>query len=100
MFSGTFRRKYYKGKENPCSTPSAMSKPYCEKCNKQVVWSTLSWKPRLRSCKSYVHKKVCSCKIVTNFNDECRDQEIPFKYLAFVIIDAVKNGFDMTHKDT
>ena len=54
MFPGTFRRKYYKGKENPCATPSVMSKPYCEKCNKQVVWYTLSWNPRLRSCKSFV----------------------------------------------
>ena len=40
---------------------------------------------------SHIKKNVRSCKIATHFIDECCDEEIPFKYLAFVIIDVVNN---------
>ena len=63
-----------------------------KKCKKQGVGSTISWKPRLRNYKSQIKNNVCSCRIVTHFIDECSDEEIPFKYLAFVIIDEVNNN--------
>ena len=40
---------------------------------------------------SHIKKNVRSCKIATHFIDECCDEEIPFKYLAFVIINVVNN---------
>ena len=40
---------------------------------------------------SHIKKNVRSCKIATHFIDECCDKEIPFKYLAFVIINVVNN---------
>ena len=58
--------------------------------------STISWKPRLRNYKSHIKKNVRSCKIATHFIDECCDEEIPFKYLAFVIIDVVINTSGLT----
>ena len=68
-----------------------------EKCKKQGVGSTISWKPRLNNYKSHIKKNVRSCKIATHFNEEC-DDEIPFKCLAFVIImDMVNNTSGLTH---
>ena len=40
---------------------------------------------------SHIKKNVRSCKIATHFIDECCDEEIPFNYLAFVIINVVNN---------
>ena len=64
---------------------------YCKKCEKQGVGSTISWKPRLHNYKSHIKKNVRSCKIATHFIDDCCDEEIPVKYLVFVIIDVVNN---------
>ena len=64
---------------------------YCKKYKKQGAGAKISWKQRLRNYKSQIKKNVLSCKIPTNFIDECCDEEIPFKYLAFVIIDVVSN---------
>ena len=69
---------------------------YCKKCKKQGVGSTISWKPKLSNYKSHIKKNVRSCKIATQFIDESCDKEIPFKYLAFVIIDVIKNTSDLT----
>ena len=69
---------------------------YCKKCKKQVVESTISWKPRLRNYESHVRNNVRSCKIATHFIDECCNEEIPFKYLAYFIIDVVNNTSGLT----
>ena len=63
-----------------------------KKCKKQGVGSTISWIPRLRNYESQIKNNVCSCRIVTHFIDECSDEEIPFKYLAFAIMDVVNNN--------
>ena len=39
---------------------------------------------------------ACFCQIATHFIDECCDEEIPFKYLAFVIIHMINNTSDLT----
>ena len=69
---------------------------YCKSCKKQSVGSTISWKPRLRNYKSHIKQNVRSCKIATHFTNECCDEEIPFKYLAFVIIDVANNTCVLT----
>ena len=66
------------------------------KCKKQGVGSTISWKPKLRNYKSHIKKNVRSSKIAAHFIDESCDEEIPFKYLVFVIIDAVNNTSGLT----
>ena len=45
---------------------------------------------------SHIKKNVRSCKIATHFIDQCCDEEIPFRYLAFIIIDVVTNTFSLT----
>ena len=40
---------------------------------------------------SHIKKNARSCKIATHFIDECCDDEIPFKYLVF---DMVNIWFD------
>ena len=89
-------RNYYIRRDSTCSTPNVVYMAYCKKCKKQGVGSTISWKPRLRNYKSHIKKNVRSCKIATHFIDECCDEEIPFKYLAFVIIDVVNNTSGLT----
>ena len=69
---------------------------YCKKCKKQGVGSTISWKPRLRNFKTHIKKNVRSGKIAKHFIDEICDEEISFKYLAFVIIDVVNNTSGLT----
>ena len=69
---------------------------YCKKFKKQGVGSTISWKPRLRNYKKHIKKNVCCRKIATHFINECCYEEIPFKYLAFVIIDVVNNTSGLT----
>ena len=64
---------------------------YCKKCKEQGVWSKISWKPRLHNYKSHIKK------ISTHFFDECCDEEVPFKYLAFVIINTVNNISGLAH---
>ena len=72
-------------------TANVVYMEYCKKCKKQNLGSTISWEPRLRNYKSHIKKNVCSCKIATRFVDECCDEEIPFKYLAFVVTDMVND---------
>ena len=62
---------------------------FCRKCKKQSVGFKILWKPRLCNYKSHIKKHVCSCQITAHFIDKCCDEEIPFKYLAFFIIDVV-----------
>ena len=93
VISNATGRKYYIRRNTICSTPNVV---YCKKCKKQSVGSTISWKPRLRKYKSHIKKNVRSCKIATHFIDECCDEEIAFKYLAFVIIDVVNNTSGLT----
>ena len=63
---------------------------------KAICWSHTFVKPILRNYKSHVKKNACSCKIATHFIDECFDKEMPFKYLAFVIIGVVNNTSGLT----
>ena len=63
---------------------------------KAICWSHTFVKPILRNYKSHVKKNACSCKIATHFIDECCDKEMPFKYLAFVIIAVVNNTSGLT----
>ena len=37
---------------------------------------------------------------MTSFDGECSYKEIPFKYLAFFIVEAVNNGYGLTPNDT
>ena len=70
---------------------------YCKLRKKQGVGSTISWRPRLCNYKSHIKKIFHSCKVVTPFMDECFDEEIPFKYLKFVIIDVVNITSGLKH---
>ena len=92
VISNANGRKYYIRRDRNCSTPNVVYMAYCKKCKKQGVGSIISWKPRLRNYKSHIKKNVHSCKIATHFIDECCNEERPFKYLAFVIIDVVNNA--------
>ena len=96
VISNATGRKYYIRRDSTCSTPNVVYMAYCKKCKKQGVGFTISWKPRLRNYKNHIKKNVRSCKIATHFIDECSDEEIPFKYLAFVIIDVVNNTSGLT----
>ena len=95
VISNATGRKYYIRRDSPYSTSNVVYMAYCKKCKK--VQSRISWKPRLRNYKSYIKKNVRSCKIAAHFIDECCDEEIGFKYLAFVIIDVVNNTSGLTH---
>ena len=53
--------------------------------------------PQFHGNQSHMIKNVCSCRITTHFIDECCDEEIHFKYLAFVIIEKVNNTSVLTH---
>ena len=91
MISNATERKYYIRRDNIGSTPNVLYMAYCKKCKKQSVGSRISRKTRLRNYKSHIKKNFRPCRIVTHFIDECCDEEIHFKYLAFVVIDVVKN---------
>ena len=73
---------------------------YCKKCKKQGVGSTISWKTRLCNYKNHINNIFHSCKIATHFMDKCFDEEIPFKYLKFVIIDVVNITSGLTRNQT
>ena len=96
MISSATGRKYYIHRDSTCSTPNVAYKTYCKKCKNQGVGSTISWKLRLHYYNSHIKKNVRFSKITTHFIDECCDEEIPFKYLAFVIIDLVNNTSGLT----
>ena len=96
VISNATGRKYYIRRDSTCSTPNVVYMAFCKKCKKQGLGSTISWKPRLGNYNSHIKKNVHSCKIATHFIDECCDDEIPFKYLAFVIIDVVNNTSGLT----
>ena len=83
--------------DSSCSAPNFVYLAYCKKDKKQSVGSTISWKTRIRIYKTHIKKDIRSCKIATHFIDECCDEEIPFKYLAFVIIDRVNNTSGLTY---
>ena len=85
LISNATGRKYYKRRDSTCYMAS------CKKCEKQGVKSTSSRKPRLGNCESHIKKNARSRNMATHFIDECCDEEIPLKYLAFVIIDTVNN---------
>ena len=66
---------------------------YHKQYKKQGVGSTILWKPRLRNYKGHFKKNVRSCTIATLMNfDKCCAEKIPFKYLAFIIIDVFNNN--------
>ena len=92
-------RKFSIRRDSTCTTPNVVYMAYCLKCNKQGVGSTVSWKPRLSNYKSHIKKKVHSCRIVSHFIDECFDNDVPFKNLAFIIIDVVENTNGLTHDE-
>ena len=96
MISNATGRKYYIHWDSTCFTPNVVYKAYCKKSKNQGVGSTISWKLRLRYCNSDIKKNVRFCKITTHFIYECCDEEIPFKCLAFVIIDLVNNTSHLT----
>ena len=96
MISNATERKYYIRRDSTCSAPNVVYLTYCKKCKKQSVGSRISWKTRLRNYKSHIKKNFRPCRIVTHFIDECCDEEIHFKYLAFVIIDVVSNTSGLT----
>ena len=96
VISSATGTKYYIRRDSTCSAPNFVYMAYCKKCKNQGVRSTISSRPRLHKNKSYVEKNVRSQKIATHFIDECCDDKIPFKYLAFVIIDVVNNTSDLT----
>ena len=97
MISNATGSKYYIRRHTSCFTPNVVYMAYCKNVkSKQGVGSTISWKSRLRNYKSRIKKNVRSSKIATHFIDECCDEEIPFKYLVFVIIDVVNNKSDLT----
>ena len=64
---------------------------YCKKGKTQGVGFIILWKPRLRNYKSHIKKTVRSCQISVYFVDKYFDEEMPFKYLSFFIIDIVNN---------
>ena len=74
-----------------CSTDNVIYLCYCMKCKKQGVGSTMKWKPRLANYKSHVKNNVKSCSIVKHFQETCRDDSDPFKYMRFIILDYVDN---------
>ena len=96
MISNATERKYYIRRGNICSTPNVLYMAYCKNCKKLSVGSRISWKTRLRNYKSHIKKNFRPCRIVTHFIDECFDEEINFKYLAFVVIDVVSNTSGLT----
>ena len=87
---------YYILRDSTCSTVNNVYIAYCKKCKKQDVEFTISWKPRLCSYKSHIKKRIFSCRIATHFIDKCCDEQIPFKHLAFIIIDVVNNTSCLT----
>ena len=89
-------RKYYILQDSSCSTPNVVYMVYCKKSKKRGAGSTVSWTPRLCSYKSHIKKNIRSCKIETHFTGECCDEDIPFKYLVFAIIDVVNNTSSLT----
>ena len=89
-------REYYVRWDSSCSIPNVVYMAYCKNCKKQSVVSTISRKPRLCKYESHIKKNGRSCNIVTHFICECCDEEILFKYLAFVIIDAVNTTSGLT----
>ena len=98
VISNATGRKYYIRWDSICSPPNVVYMAHCKKFKMQGAASTISWKPKLRNFKSHVKKNALSCKIATHYIDECCDEEIPFKYLTFAIIDVVNNTSGLTRK--
>ena len=100
VISNATGRKYYIRRDSTCSTPNFVYMvyymAYCKRCKKQGVGSTISWNPRSRNYKSHIEKNVRSCKITIHFIDKFCNEEIPFTYLAFVIIEVVNNTPGLT----
>ena len=61
-----------------CDTKNVLYLPYCKKCNKQGVWSSIEWKPRLRNYKSNIKSKYPTCSIVNQLIDEYNDHHVLF----------------------
>ena len=92
------RRNYCIRRDSTCFAPNFVYIPYHKQYKKQGVGSTILWKPRLRNYKIHFKKNARSCAIATLMNfDKCCDEEIPFKYLAFIIIDVFHNASGLTH---
>ena len=77
-----------------CNTPNVIYVAECKKCRGQGVGSTTKWKPRLGNYKSHINNGHKTCRIVRHFLEVCicSNQEDPFEYLSFHIIDTVDNA--------
>ena len=92
------RRNYYIRRNSTFFAPNFVYMPHHKQYKKQSVGSTILWKPRLRKYKIHFKKNARSCTIATLMNfDKCCDEEIPFKYLAFITIDVFHNTSGLTH---
>ena len=78
-------------KNMDCETPNVVYATECLKCGKQGVGSTIKWKPRLSNYKSHIKNNRKTCRIVKHFMDECRDNNVPHKFLKFHILDCLDN---------
>ena len=60
-------RVYKVKRSTSCVSKNVIYIAFCLNCLKQVVGSTVDWKPRLRNYKSHINKKVRSCSIVNHY---------------------------------
>ena len=60
-------RVYKVRRSTSCVSKNVICIAFCLNCLKQVVGSTVDWKPRLRNYKSHINKKVRSCSIVNHY---------------------------------
>ena len=96
-FSSAHGRKHYICHD---STYATLHIPHiANKVINKALSPTVSLKPILHNYKSPIKKNAHSCKIVKHFINECSDREMPFKYLAFVILDVVKNRSGLTRNE-
>ena len=82
-----------------CSTQYVVYMAYCTKCKQQGAGSTNNWKPRLANYKSHIKKGIKTCSIAKHFIESCCDNEEPFKYLRFVILDRVNNYIEKSSEE-
>lgn len=89
-------KSYLVRKDLTCTTENVIYIGMCQKCKKQGVGSTATWKPRLRNYKSHVRKKNRTCGIVKHFVDDCVDDLNPVGHMKFYLIDCLDNTEGMS----
>ena len=93
------KRIYIFRRSTSCVSKNVVHIAFCLNCLKQVVGSTVYWKPRLRSYKSHIKKKVQSCSIFNHFICVCSDTDDASRNIRFIIIDQLSNTNSLPSDD-